>query len=508
MKLQGSLACLLLALCLGGGAANPLHSGGEGTGASAAHGAGDAISHGIGEAVGQGAKEAASSGIQNALGQGHGEEGGSTLMGSRGDVFEHRLGEAARSLGNAGNEIGRQAEDIIRQGVDAVHNAGSWGTSGGHGAYGSQGGAGVQGNPGPQGTPWASGGNYGTNSLGGSVGQGGNGGPLDYETNAQGAVAQPGYGTVRGNNQNSGCTNPPPSGSHESFSNSGGSSNDGSRGSQGSHGSNGQGSSGRGGGQGNSDNNGSSSSSSGSNSGNSNSGNSGNSNSGNSGNSGSGSRDIETSNFDEGYSVSRGTGSRGGSGGSGGSGGGNKPECNNPGNDVRMAGGSGSQGHGSNGGNIQKEAVNGLNTMNSDASTLPFNIDNFWENLKSKTRFINWDAINKGHAPSPSTRALLYFRKLWENFKRSTPFFNWKQIEGSDLSSLQKRAGGADQFSKPEARQDLSADSSKNYYNNQQVNPTYNWQYYTKTTAKAGVTPSSSSASRAQPGLLKWLKFW
>lgn len=59
------------------------------------------------------------------------------------------------------------------------------GTSGGHGAYGSQGGAGVQGNPGPQGTPWASGGNYGTNSLGGSVGQGGNGGPLNYETNAQ-----------------------------------------------------------------------------------------------------------------------------------------------------------------------------------------------------------------------------------------------------------------------------------------------------------------------------------
>lgn len=126
MKLQGPLACLLLALCLGGGAANPLHSGGEGTGASVGHGAGDAISHGIGEAVGHGAKEAASSGIQDALGQGHGEEGASTFMGSRGDVFEHSLGEAARSLGNAGNEIGRQAEDIIRQGVDAVHNAGSW----------------------------------------------------------------------------------------------------------------------------------------------------------------------------------------------------------------------------------------------------------------------------------------------------------------------------------------------------------------------------------------------
>ncbi|XP_036038104.1 dermokine isoform X2 [Onychomys torridus] len=79
----------------------------------------------------------------------------------------------------------------------------------------------------------------------------------------------------------------------------------------------------------------------------------------------------------------------------------------------------------------------------------------------------------------------------------------------SDLSSLQKRAGGADQFSQPEAaRQELSAVTAKNYYNNPQGNPTYNWQYYAKTTTKGGVTPSSSSASRAQPGLLKWLKFW
>ncbi|XP_041509916.1 dermokine-like isoform X1 [Microtus oregoni] len=77
---------------------------------------------------------------------------------------------------------------------------------------------------------------------------------------------------------------------------------------------------------------------------------------------------------------------------------------------------------------------------------------------------------------------------------------------GPDLPSLQKRAGGAEQ---PEAaRQELSAVTSKNYYNNPQGNPTYNWQYYTKaTTAKGAVTPSSS-ASRAQPGLLKWLKFW
>lgn len=126
MKLRGSLACLLLALCLGSGAASPLQSGAEGTGTGAAQGVGDAISHGVGEAVGQGAKEAASSGIQDALGQGHGEEGGFALRGARGDAFDHRLGEAARSLSNAGNEAGRQAEDIIRRGIDAAHNSGSW----------------------------------------------------------------------------------------------------------------------------------------------------------------------------------------------------------------------------------------------------------------------------------------------------------------------------------------------------------------------------------------------
>lgn len=123
MKLRGSLACLLLTLCLGSGTASPLQNGGE---ASASQGMGDAVSQGVGEAVGQGAKEAASSGIQDALGQGHGEEGGYALRGARGDAFDHRLGEAARSLGNSGNEVGRQAEEVIRRGIDAVHNPQSW----------------------------------------------------------------------------------------------------------------------------------------------------------------------------------------------------------------------------------------------------------------------------------------------------------------------------------------------------------------------------------------------
>lgn len=92
MKLQGSLACLLLALYLGSGEAGPLLSGGAsaetGFGEAAGQAVGDAINHGIREAIGQGA------------------------------------GEAAHALGNTGSEAGRQAENIIRHGIDAVHS--SW----------------------------------------------------------------------------------------------------------------------------------------------------------------------------------------------------------------------------------------------------------------------------------------------------------------------------------------------------------------------------------------------
>lgn len=121
MMLQRSLACLLLALCLGSGAASPLQNGAEGPEASAAQGMGDTISHGVGEA-----KEAASSGIQDALGQGFGEESDFALRGDRGDAFNRRLEEAAQSLENTGNEVGRHAEDVIRRERDAAHNSGSW----------------------------------------------------------------------------------------------------------------------------------------------------------------------------------------------------------------------------------------------------------------------------------------------------------------------------------------------------------------------------------------------
>ncbi|OBS72755.1 hypothetical protein A6R68_12626, partial [Neotoma lepida] len=164
-----------------------------------------------------------------------------------------------------------------------------------------------------------------------------------------GAVAQPGYGSVRSSNQNSG----------------GSSSGGGNSGSNGDHGSSSNSHSSS------SNSHGSSSNSHGSSS--NSHGNSGHGNSGG-GNSGSGSREIETSNFDEGYSVSR---------------------CDNPGDDERTAGGSRSQEsressrllggshdyqeHGSNGDGERNEAVSGLKAMNSDPSSLPFNFDSFWE---------------------------------------------------------------------------------------------------------------------------------
>nr|KAF6318399.1 dermokine [Pipistrellus kuhlii] len=426
MKLQGSLACLLLALYLGSGEAGPLLSGGAsaetGFGEAAGQAVGDAINHGIREAIDQGA------------------------------------GEAAHALGNTGSEAGRQAENIIRHGIDAAHSSwqgmpgsnSAWGTngqppSGGHSTFGSQDGLRAQSQSIPEGpgNPWihgvsgGSGGNFGTNSQGSSWGQGGNGGPYNVGTNAQGAVAQPGYGSVRGNNNpNTECTNSPPSGSGGSSSNS----------------------------------------------------------------------------WEHGSSSS--SGSSGGSGG-------NKPGCDNPGNEVRVAGGSGAQGFrgpGSSGdikgiskegsrlignsqGNYQGqgssgggEAVGGIDNLNSQTSPGLFNFDTFWKNFKSKLGFINWDAINKGQVPSPSTRALLYFSRLWEDFKHNTPFLNWKAIIEDDYSSssLQKRAGSAGQ----------------NYnYNQQAYPPVSGGQYSAKVPSKGGAT-LSSSASRAQPGLLQWVKFW
>ncbi|KAI4558676.1 hypothetical protein MJG53_013702 [Ovis ammon polii x Ovis aries] len=85
----------------------------------------------------------------------------------------------------------------------------------------------------------------------------------------------------------------------------------------------------------------------------------------------------------EGYNPNSSSGSRVGSGGR------NKPE------------GQGSGGEG--------EAVSGINTLNSQTSSEPFNFDTFWKNFKSKLGFINWDALNK-------------------DFKHNTPFLNWKVI--------------------------------------------------------------------------------
>ncbi|KAF3818283.1 hypothetical protein GH733_012591 [Mirounga leonina] len=116
MKSQGSLACLLLALCLGSGEAGPLLRGGESAGA----GAGEAVGHGVRDAIGQGAGDAISHGVEEAVGQGAGQAAGSATR----EVMGHDMGEAARALGNTAGEAGRPAENIIRHGGDAVHS--SW----------------------------------------------------------------------------------------------------------------------------------------------------------------------------------------------------------------------------------------------------------------------------------------------------------------------------------------------------------------------------------------------
>ncbi|XP_004417177.1 PREDICTED: uncharacterized protein LOC101377294 [Odobenus rosmarus divergens] len=439
MKSQGSLACLLLALCLGSGEAGPLLRGGESAGA------------GAGEAVGQGVGDAISHGVEEAVGQGAGEAAGSATR----EVMGHSLGEAAHALGNTAGEAGRQVENIIRHGGDAVHSSwqgmpGSSGArppSGGHGIFGSQGGSGghSQGNPGGPGTPWGQGyprgsdGSFGAHSQGGPWGQGSNGGSFGLGTNAQGTMVQPGYGSLRGSNSHIECTNPPPSGSGGSSSSSGGGSGGGASGGGGS--SYGP----------------------------------------------SWDRPFEKSrNFDqssysgsEGHNTGSSWDSNGGSslgssggGNGGGSGGGNKPGCDSPGNEVRISGGSGGQ--------------------NSQTSPGLFNFDTVWKNFKSKLGFINWDAINKGQVPRPSTRTLLYFSRLWEDFKHNTPFLNWKAIiEGADASLLQKRSGSA----------------SQNTYNQQAYPTPSGGQYAAKIPSKGGATPSSS-ASPVRPGPLQWVKFW
>ncbi|EHB13997.1 Dermokine [Heterocephalus glaber] len=497
MKLRVSLASLLLALCLGSGAAGPLQGPGTGPG----QGMGDTVGNGVGKAIGEGAKEAVRSGIEDAIGQGNGEAS-SAFREARGDALSNKLGEAAHALENTGREVGRQAENFIRHGTDAAHNFDSWGTSGGHGMFGNTGGQG-QGNFGGPGSPWGhaqpgdSEGSFGTNSLGASWGQGGNGRSLNLETNAQGSAAQPGYASVRGSRQNSGCINAPPSGSGGSSSysrvkggqavvictggngteyalageqgeerhNPGPSSSSSLRSAP-------QESSSQSGGPGGSS--GGPGGSSGSNSGSS--------------------HGTETSkDFDQPFSVSKESNSDSSSGSRDASGGGNNPECDHPQNEGRIAGGSeseesrensrlgssysNSRGHGSSGDSKGDEGVNELNSVNSETSPGVFNFDNFWKNFKSKLGFINWDAINKGQVLSPSTRALLYFRRLWEDFKQKTPFFNWKKItEDLDLS-LQKRAGGANQ----------------DYYYNQQAYPTMSsGQNSVRNTPKVRlVTPSS-----------------
>ncbi|KAM6223704.1 dermokine [Rhynchocyon petersi] len=436
MKPQELLACLLAALLLGSGDAGPLLSGGGDPGASVGeaigHEMGDAISQGVGEAIGKEAGGAASSGVRQAVGHGLGEATGYRI----GEAVHQGVGEAAHALGNTGGEASRQAENAIRHGIDLAHgywqgapgSNGAWGTNGqppygGPSISGAQSGYGghSQGNLGGPGSPWGqeypvnSDGSFGTNSQGGSWGLGNNGRPVNVGSNTQDVAARPSYNSVRGSggSQNNGCTNPKPTGSSES---------NGGKNEQGSSGPNWD-------------------------------------------------RPLDSGrNFDQGsYSDLQGS-NRGSSSSSSG---GHNPECDNPENEIRMSGGSGGQGQGSSRESGRGEAINGVNTLNSEASQGVFNFDTFWKNFKSKLGFINWDAIDKNQIPRPSARALLYFSRLWEDFKHNTPFLNWKAItEGADVSSVQKRA----------------VDDSQKYNYNQQSYPGYGGNI----PAKGGVTVASS----------------
>ncbi|XP_026934790.1 dermokine-like isoform X3 [Sagmatias obliquidens] len=237
MKLQGCLACLLLALCLGSGEAGLLLSGGESSGA----GAMETTGHGVGEAIGQEVGEAIKHGVGEATGGGDGEAAGSgvkeTMGPGVGDALARGVEEAAHALGNTGSEAGRQAENVIQHGVDAAHSS-SQGMPGGNGALGTNGqppcgghgSSGSPGNPGGPGIPWdqvysgGSGGSFGTNSQGGSWGHEGYGGAFNLGTNTQAAVAQPPYGSRRSSD------NPNAEGSSNDGRNSGGSISGGSSG--------------------------------------------------------------------------------------------------------------------------------------------------------------------------------------------------------------------------------------------------------------------------------------
>ncbi|KAK2491219.1 hypothetical protein MC885_010996, partial [Smutsia gigantea] len=459
MELQGCLACLLLALCLGSGEAVPLLNGDGNAAASV----GEAVGHGVGEVTGKGVRDAISQGAgelahqeaEEAAGSGAREAMG-TLLGEAAhlgveEAFHNAVEGTVRALGNAGGEAGREAENLIRHGTGVSHGSwqgmpgtnSAWGThgqppSGGRGIFGSRGGPGgySQGNPGGPGTPWGPGhsagldSRFGTPSQGSSGGHRGNGGPANLGTDAQKAVARRDYGSTRSSSSlNTECINSPPSGS------------DGSSGSSGESGGQSipapQESGGHGGSGGSSSEPGQDQPS------------------GNSGNFDQSSY-AEPQGYNMGYS-SESSSSRGE----------NKPGCDNTGNEVHVSGGSGGQVRArlaasallscswapslelpllgpspaltsipsrlwgsynqqwSRGGD---EVVSGINTLNTQMAPGPFNFDNFWKNFKSKLTFINWDAINKGQVPPPSTRALLYFSRLWEDFKHNTPFLNWKVI--------------------------------------------------------------------------------
>ncbi|XP_038622822.1 dermokine isoform X2 [Tachyglossus aculeatus] len=156
-----------------------------------------------------------------------------------------------------------------------------------------------------------------------------------------------------------------------------------------------------------------------------------------------------------------------------------RPECENMNNENRVAA---TQGTGS----PSPFSARGPSGGSGTGLHTPglFNFDTFWKNFKSKLKFINWDSISKRQG----TRVMLYFSRLWEDFKHNTPFFNWKIIsEDNGSLDLQKRSDTA-----VSGLQSAARTTSKG----QQPHPT---------PFKAG-SGATSTATRAEPGLLRWMR--
>ncbi|MBZ3885329.1 putative dermokine [Sciurus carolinensis] len=172
MKLQGSLACLLLALCLGHGAAGPVQSGRESTE----------------------------------------QDSGPVPQNGVGEVYGHQREGISHALENTGEEVGRLIESGVEHGVDAARSSEAWCTN-----------APPSGSGGSSSNSGESGSSQGSGSSGGSS----SGGSSSHGGSSSGGSSSHGGSSSGGSNSGGSSSH---GGSSSGGSNSGGSSSGGSSG--------------------------------------------------------------------------------------------------------------------------------------------------------------------------------------------------------------------------------------------------------------------------------------